>query len=431
MSKKKLLAILAKKEARKSQLVTKSDATEDIKELRSINSQLDDLNTEIIDIKDMISEIEQDEEARKAQPPVDPNIAAMPPQTEEEKRSLKHNGVPVGEEEKRFNPIATYKVGTGETKVGNKEEREAQLKSEAEERGKNLLEGRSITVASSNVLLAKYTDNTLSQTFNEVSSLIDRVFVKSLIGGESYSKGYVKGYGTGDYTTEGNDYNTTEPTFGYADITKTKVTSYAEDTEELLKLSAADYDAEVRKGVTIASRKKITREILIGTGATGHLVGIFSTNATAIDSDTDLAISEINEDTLDEIIFGFGGDEDVEATSTLILSKADLKAFSKLRDANGKKIYDITVNGNIGTINTIPYIINSACNAISNVATTTGQYAMAYGPLTNYTLTIFSNMDIQRSTDYLFKKGMIANRSSVFVGGNVTAHNGFLRLKKA
>ena len=202
-----------------------------------------------------------------------------------------------------------------------------------------------------------------------------------------------------------------------------------EITEELLKLSAADYDAEVVNGVTIASRKKISREILVGDGTAGHLIGIFSSNATAIDSTTDISIDEINEDTLDDIIYGFGGDEDVEAASTLILNKRDLKAFSKLRDANGKKIYTIVNNGNTGTIDTIPFIINSACSAISNGATS-GQYCMAYGPLTNYLLTIFSQMDVQRSTDYKFKQGMIANRSSVFVGGNVVSYNGFLRIKK-
>jgi len=323
--------------------------------------------------------------------------------------------------------MGTYSAGAQIDE--NLEGRAAKVKEEAEKRGKDLLEGRSVTIAS-NVLLAKYTDTTLNPVFNQVSGLIDKVTTKPLIGGESYSKGYVKGYGTGDYTTEGSDYNSAEPTFGYATINKTKITSYAEDTEELLKLSAANYDAEVLKGVTIASRKKISREILVGDGTTGHLVGIFSANATAIDIATDVSISAIDEDTLDNIIFGFGGDEDVESASVLILNKKDLKAFSLLRDANGKKIYEIVTNGNTGTINTIPYIINSACYSITSGATT-GQYCMAYGPLENYLLTVFSEMDVQRSMDYKFKQGMIANKSSIFVGGNVVSANGFLRVKKA
>ena len=45
-------------------------------------------------------------------------------------------------------------------------------------------------------------------------------------------------------------------------------------------------------------------------------------------------------------------------------------------------------------------------------------------------ISIFSDMDVQRSTDYLFKKGMIAHRGSIFIGGNVISKNGFLRVKK-
>ena len=55
---------------------------------------------------------------------------------------------------------------------------------------------------------------------------------------------------------------------------------------------------------------------------------------------------------------------------------------------------------------------------------------MAYGPLSNYTMAIFSEMEVKRSTDYKFKEGMIAHRGVVFSGGNVTAKNGFLRVKK-
>ena len=56
---------------------------------------------------------------------------------------------------------------------------------------------------------------------------------------------------------------------------------------------------------------------------------------------------------------------------------------------------------------------------------------MAYGNLKNYQLTIFSDIDVKRSTDYKFKEGMIANRGVVFAGGNVVSYNGFLRIKKS
>lgn len=301
----------------------------------------------------------------------------------------------------------------------------------SEKRGQALMENRAVTVGSGTVVLPKHTASDIRPTFNEVSTLIDRVSTKTLKGGESYQQPYLESYGEGDYTTEGNDYANAETKFGYADITKAKITAYSEDTEELQKLPTADYDGEVMKGITVAARKKITREILIGTGATNRLVGIFSTAAKAIDAATDLEISKIDASTLDDIIYSYGGDEDVEDAAVLILNKKDLKAFAKLRTDDGKKVYNVVSNGNSGTIDGVPFIINSACKAVSDAATTAGQFNMAYGPLSNYQLTIFSDMDVQRSTDFKFKQGMIAHRGSVFAGGNVISKNGFLRVKKA
>ncbi|MGX5361558.1 phage major capsid protein [Bacillus cereus] len=322
------------------------------------------------------------------------------------------------------------KVRTVETFNNEPQKQDVELET-SEKRGQALMENRAVTVGSGNVVLPKHSATDIRPTFNEVSTLIDRVSSKTLKGGESYQQPYIKSYGEGDYTTEGNDYNTSETTFGYADITKAKVTAYSEDTEELQKLPAADYDAEVMKGITVATRKKLTREILIGTGATNRLAGIFSAAATAIDSATDLEISAIDASTLDEIVYSYGGDEDVEDAAVLILNKLDLKAFAKLRTSDGKKVYNVVSQGNSGTIDGVPFIINSACKAVSDAKTTAGQYNMAYGPLSNYQLTIFSDMDVQRSTDFKFKQGMIAHRGSVFAGGNVISKNGFLRVKKA
>lgn len=299
----------------------------------------------------------------------------------------------------------------------------------AEKRGQDLLENRAVTVSSSNLVLAKHNASDIKGTFNQVSSLVDRVKHVPLEGGESYRRGYEKGHGEGGYTAEGVDYNETDVQFGYADINKTKITAYNEETEEVAKLPAANYEKIIVGGVGKSLRKKITREILIGDGATGHLVGIFSDKATAIDPATDLPLAAIDADTLDNILFSFGGEEDVEDTAVLILNKLDVKAFAMLRDGQDKKVYEVKSSGNTGTINGVPYIINSACKPLATALA--GEYVMAYGPLSNYELATFSPTDIQRSTDFKFKQGMIAHRGSVFVGGNVAAHNGFLRVKKA
>lgn len=318
-----------------------------------------------------------------------------------------------------LNPVASFSV-----------ERDVKP-DEAEKRGKDLLEKRTVTIASTGVIIPDYQASDIKPTFNEVSSLLDNVTIKPFNGGESFKQPYLAGYGTGEYATE-NDTTLTDadPTFGYAEINKTKIVAYTEDSEELVKLPAANFDAEVVKGISVACRKKISAEILIGDGESGHFVGIFDNGATAIAASTDIDFAEIDEETLDTIIYSFGGNENVEDQAVLILNKLDLKAFAMLRDSNGRKIHDVKPRGNYGTIDGVPYIINSACEAISDPATTSGQYAMAYGPLSNYTMAIFSDLEVARSTDYKFKEGMIAHRGVIFAGGNVTAKNGFLRVKR-
>lgn len=317
-------------------------------------------------------------------------------------------------------------------KLGKPEAKPEERKNdEVEKRGKALLEKRSVTVASTGVIIPEYQASDIKPTFNEVSSLLDNVNIKRFSGGESFKQPYLAGYGTGGYTTEGGNPTDAEPTFGYAEVTKTKITAYAEDSEELTKLPAANYDAEVVKGISTAVRKKITQEILVGDGTSGHFIGIFDDGATAIDAATDIDFAEIDEETLDTIIYTYGGEENVEDVAVLVLNKMDLKSFAMLRDSNGRKIHEVKPQGNYGTIDGVPYIINSACKAISASATTSGQYAMAYGPLSNYTMGIFSDLEVARSTDYKFKEGMIAHRGVIFSGGNVTAKNGFLRVKKS
>lgn len=409
MNLEKLKAMLAKKEEEKTKLAKRARESDSIEEVRGINEQLDTINYEIAELRGIIEEaiksVGSDDEASRTKQVnnVDDDV---------EKRS------------------AEYVPGLGMNTVQSVDL--ARSKDESEKRykemGESLKEQRSITVGSSSVILPQHQSSEISSTFNQVSSLIDRVTHKPLIGGENYKKAYVKGYGTGDYTAEGVAATSAEPIFGYAEMSKAKITAYAEDTEEVEKLPVAAYAQEVEKGIRIAIRKKGTREILIGDGTTNHLMGIF--NSTVIESSTDLQITSIDTDTLNTIVFSYGGDEEVEDACVLIINKKDLMAFSQLKTTDGKNYHKIVSKGNTGMIDEVPYIINSACKAISNTSDTTGSYCMAYGPLSNYELAIFSDVDVKKSTDYKFKDGMIAHRGSVFLGGNVTAHNGFIRVKK-
>ena len=411
--KKKLLAMLKAKEEARTALVAKSVASEDVAELRSINTQLEGLNAEITELRTMIDGIPAEQ------------TPAVPEGQSARTLAVKNETPPL--EQRTFTPGTGFTPVAGADFTGEKRSKE---EIDAEKRGIDLLEKRAVTVGSAGILLATQQATTIGPNFNQISSLIDRVTYQTLTGGESFTQSFLIDNPAGDYSNEGDAYTTADTTFGNVSINKTKITAYSESTEEILKLPAAPYEAEVMGGITKSVHRKITREILIGTGATNHLAGIFSAAATTIDPVHDLSLVAINTNTLDEIIFSFGGDEDVEDQAVLILNKVDVKAFSQLRTADGTTFHTIVTHGNTGTIDGIPYIINSACKAISNVATAVGAYSMAYGPMSNYKLVVFSDLDVQRSTDFKFATGQIAHRGSIFVGGNVVAQNGFLRVKK-
>lgn len=399
----RLKALLKAKEEARAALVAKSEKSEKVEELRSLGEAIAAANKEIEDIRSIISDAESSGQEVRSK--------------EARKEAEKRSGGPA------FNPVTGF--------TSNQEGRQADTSHmEAEKRGKELKEGRSITVASSNIVLPRQTGTTINPVFGQVSHILENVDVLSLVGGESYRQPYETGTADAEYTAEGTASTDTETGFAYADISKAKLTSYAEITEEVEKLPVADYEAAVVAGVERSVRKKLAKEIMIGDGATNHMTGIFSDKAEAIDASTDLSITGITNTTLDEIVFGYGGDEEVEGQAVLILNKKDLKAFAALRTTDGKKFHEIKMdpsNGS-GTIDSIPFIINSACKSLAEAKT--GEYCMAYGNLKNYRFTDFSQLTISKSTDYKFKEGMIAFRGVIFAGGNVVAKNGFLRVKK-
>ena len=298
-----------------------------------------------------------------------------------------------------------------------------------EKRGKDLMENRTIKVSSDEVLLPEHVDSTLAPyPFKPVSELVDRVHTINLQGGETYTKSYVKSYGEAGTTEEGASYNETEPRYGYVTIPKVKVTAYTEITEELEKLPAINYQAEVIKNINISLRKKISQQIIKGDGTTNNFTGIFSDKADALKDQVDLEISAIDENTLDDIVFAYGGDEAIENGACLIINKNDLRAFAKLRTKEGRKVHNIDYVNQ--TIDGIPYVLNGNCSALSDPSTGTGTYCIAYGSLFNYEVPIFSNVEIGKSTDYKFKDGIICYKASVFTGGNVVGYKGFVRVKK-
>lgn len=415
MDTKKIMKIIRDKEARKKELVEKSDKATTVEELRSINEDIKRINGEIEELRGIIADDPSDAVADRTKAVNKKDDAAKP----------EARGKQLDDPEHGFESRGHVDLDSTKTK----ESAEARNR----EYGKNLKEGRSISISGGTLVLPQHTGDTINPSFLQSSNLIDLVRQMPIPGGETYSQPYEISTDDANYTGEGEAAAQAEVKFGKATITKAKVTAYSEMTEEVERLAEAPYAEAVLGAVKTSLRKKLAKEILIGTGADNTLTGIFSAKATAIDAGTDITIGKIDNTTLDSIIYSYGGDESVEGMNLLILNKKDLAAFARLRNTDGSKFHTIVMNGNggSGTIDGTPFVINSACGSIADDKTTEGAYCMAYGNPLNYQFTIFSDTEIKKSTDYKFKEGMVCHRGVAFVGGNVVSANGFVRIKKA
>ncbi len=409
-------------EEKKKELLEKIEKAKDMEELRNLQEELNSIKEE-----------EKKAEDEKAKVEEERALLRKTVETSEIKKS----------DEER-NLVGAIKIDKPGEERKNMENDTKVL----EERGKALKDGkaikvdyedRAVTVSSGSVLVEKKYKRNIDESFEGVSALIDNVNSIQLDGGDSYSVPFEKAYGEGDYTAEGADYSDAEPDTDYVETGRAKVTAYAEITKELTKLPNTNYQALVIKRVKDAIRKKISKQIVAGAGTANTIKGLYSADEKVLPKtgDTaDITLTAIDGDTLNKLVFAYGGDESVEGEQTIILSKKDLEAFSMVKDKMDRFVYRITRNGQTGRIAyaqggvDVPYVINSGCNSLSNTSLKADSFTMVYGSLSSYEMPVFSALEIEESRDYKFKQGIIAYRGDVILGGTVSKYKGFVRVKK-
>ena len=230
--------------------------------------ELEALKEEIETLKDV--EIEEEPKEEKEQ-------------TEEiDERSLLKGAIE--DLEKRNINLSNAKV----IKKPVEEERKVEEKELIEQRAKDLKEGkavkiafdngeqRSVAVSGGTILVPKKYKNEISEGFNEVSGMVDMLNTVPLNGGESYSVAFEKGYGEGDYTTEGGEYKEIDVETDYVETGRAKITSYIEVTKEVKKLPSANYLELISKRVISAIKKKIGAQSIVGAGTTNTIKGIYN-----------------------------------------------------------------------------------------------------------------------------------------------------------
>lgn len=264
----------------------------------------------------------------------------------------------------------------------------------------------------------------------QVSSLVDQVNAVPLAGLSSWEEPYVisdMDANDGDpVTNAGTARPVTDPTFAKSELIahEASVTSFVDKNISIL--SPADYAAKIQSMALRALRRRINALIANGDGQLSpKMFGVWNaknTDGAAIFAALP-AVTKIDENALNSLVFGYGGDEMVGGNARLLLTKANLQAFGALRGTNEKqRLYKITrdpANPNIGTIEDggliVPYTI---CSAI-------GDTRLAYGDPFNYMLALFSDYTIRVDESVKAVERMIAILGDVMVGGNLTVDKGF------
>ena len=263
-----------------------------------------------------------------------------------------------------------------------------------------------------------------------VSGLINQVNTVNLHGLAGWEEPYVVSdpvaVGVDPMTVNGATRATTDPVFAKAGMTayEANVTSFV--PKSAADLSPAQYAAKVQEMALRSLQRKAVALMINGDGtASPKMHGILNAKNTAGGNIfAEIAgVDAIDEDTLAKLVFGYGGDEMTGGFARLLLTKANLEAFGKLKGANEKTpLYEITFDpgsgGNTGTIKRggliVPYTICSAMGASK----------LAYGDPFNYMLTLFGDYLISTDASYKAAERLITVLGDVKLSGNLTVDKG-------
>lgn len=262
----------------------------------------------------------------------------------------------------------------------------------------------------------------------QVTTLSNQVRVETFEGLSGWEEPYLKSIQeatAGSVTTVGGTTRTaSDPVFKKSKLTATEiqVTSFVD--KNINRLSPANYAAKVQAYAMKALLRKCNHQIINGDALASHeMFGIINAKNTDAESifQTMAGITAINEDTLRDLVMGYGGDEEVYSGGRLVLTKANLDAFGKIKIAkdDNRKLYKIVSQGNTGTIEEggliVPYTIASAI----------GANTLAYGDPQTYLLGLFGPYSIRIDESVKSVERMIAILGDALVGGNLVADKGF------
>lgn len=340
----------------------------------------------------------------------------------------------------------------------------AEEKDKAGERGSQLMKGMEVKFSSLEVAKALFVPKqveksvtlatgTLAQptgagsTIRDamgygVGAIIDQVYVQDLTGMSAYLEPYVisepDAVGAKVSTAAGTARTASaDPTFGVSKISPFELTTTSYVDQNIAKLTPANYYAKVFGMAMRAMRRDTVKMIFNGDGQdTNDMFGIKTAkNMAGSAIYATLNVEAIGPDMLTDLMFAYGGDEELGGNCRLYLNKKDLQALGKLRGTNEKRrLFDIVpdaANPNTGTIREggtiVPYSISSKLTALS--AATQGAEAiqtMVYGDPQNYELGLFGDYTVRVDKSVKAVERMLTILGDAMVGGNLIVDKGFV-----
>ncbi|MCQ2087991.1 MAG: phage major capsid protein [Bacilli bacterium] len=334
-------------------------------------------------------------------------------------------------EEKEENPmVESFEERAAEIK------RSGRMSIEFDDVKAGAFEQRSTLIASDTILTPTKSADVINDNLNPVSSIIDQVTVIDATGAGSYEEPYVKSESEAGDRTDGLANSTpSDPVFRVAKMAPQliDVTSYV--SKNIEKVSPVAYAEKIKQLALKALRRKVADAIVNGNGSFFGIKTAKNTKNEDICKTLTVTSTTIGAGTLNDIVFSYGGSDELAGNARLYLTKEDLKAFGDVRGTNEKKnLYEIipdAQNPNIGTIKQggliVPYTIMSGLTSLSKATAGSAPIqTMLYGAPTNYEVALFGNYEVEVSKDYKFAEGLLTIMGEVMAGGNVIVDGGFV-----
>ncbi len=276
-----------------------------------------------------------------------------------------------------------------------------------------------------------------------VGAIIDQVYVQDLTGMASYLEPYV----ISEFDASGADVATSagtartasgDPTFGVAKIAPYELTTTSYVDRNISRLTPANYYAKVFAMAMRAMRRDTVKMIFNGDGQSSNndMYGIkTATNVAGSPIYATMEVDAVDADLLTELMFAYGGDEELGGNCRLYLNKADLLALGKLRGTNEKRrLFDIVPDAgtpNTGTIREggtiVPYSIASNLTALSGSSQGSAAIqTMVYGDPMNYELGLFGDYTVRVDESVKAVERMLTILGDAMVGGNLIVDKGFV-----